>query len=107
MLILPSVYESFGLAASEAMACGAALAATRVGFAAGLRDREEAMLLPEPSAEALRQTLELLCRDEALRRSIAQGGYQRVQTLRWDGAVATVEASYLRWLAELRHEAAS
>lgn len=102
VLILPSIYESFGLAASEAMACGAALVATRVGFAAGLRDGEEALLLPEPTPEALRRTLERACGDEELRRSVARGGYRRVQTLCWDAAVTTVEAAYLRWLRELR-----
>jgi glycosyltransferase involved in cell wall biosynthesis len=104
VLLLPSLYESFGLAASEAMACGAALVATQVGFAAGLSDREEAFLLPAPSPEALLAALESACGDERLRRSVAQGGYQRVQTLRWDAAVDTVEAAYHRWLREIRNE---
>lgn len=102
IVVLPSVYESFGLAGAEAMACGAALVAARTGFASGLRDGEEAMLLPEPTPQALRGALEALVRDEDLRRTVACGGYRRVQTMRWDGAIDTVEAAYLRWLAELR-----
>lgn len=102
ILLLPSVYESFGLAAAEGMACGAALVASRVGFAAGLRDRQEALLLSEFSPQALQEAIESLARDEELRQRIARGGYRRVQSLRWDDAVATVEAAYLRWLAELR-----
>jgi hypothetical protein len=35
---------------------------------------------------------------------VAQGGYQRVQTLRWDAAVDAVEAAYRRWLREIRNE---
>lgn len=100
IFILPSIYESFGLAAAEAMACGAALVATRVGFADGLRDREEAMLLSEPSPQALRESLEALVKDDERRQAIARAGYQRVQCLRWDSAIATVEAAYLSWLAE-------
>lgn len=100
IVMLPSVYESFGLAAAEAMACGAALVATPVGFAAGLRDREEAMLLPEPTSQALRGAVETLIRDENLRRSVARGGYRRVQPLRWDGAIDAVETAYRAWLAE-------
>jgi len=100
--LLPSVYESFGLAGAEAMACGAALVATRTGFAAGLRGGEEAMLLGEPTPQALRGAVEALISDEELRRTVARGGYRRVQTLRWDGAVAAVEAAYQAWLAELR-----
>jgi glycosyltransferase involved in cell wall biosynthesis len=100
--MLPSVYDSFGLAGAEAMACGAALVATRTGFAAGLRDREEAMLVAEPTPQALRDALEPLVQGEELRQAVARGGYRRVQTLRWDGAVAAVETAYQGWLAELR-----
>lgn len=105
MLILPSVYESFGLAAAEAMACGACLVANPVGFAAGLRGGEEAALLPEPSPEALCAALTSLAGDERRRQAIARGGYLRVQSLRWEPAVAAVEAAYLGWLAELRRGA--
>jgi glycosyltransferase involved in cell wall biosynthesis len=101
-VLQPSVYESFGLAGAEAMACGAALVAARTGFAAGLHDGKEAMLLPEPTPQALRDALEVLIRDKDLRRTVARGGYRRVQTLRWDGAIDTVEAAYHGWLAELR-----
>ncbi|HEX9668938.1 MAG TPA: glycosyltransferase family 4 protein, partial [Thermoanaerobaculia bacterium] len=102
ILLLPSVYESFGLAAAEGMACGAALVASPVGFAAGLRDRQEALLLNESSPQALQEAVEWLARDEELRQRIARGGHRRVQSLRWDDSVATVEAAYLRWLADLR-----
>jgi glycosyltransferase involved in cell wall biosynthesis len=95
--ILPSVYESFGLAAAEAMACGSALVAVRVGFAAGLRDREEALLLPERSPQALGAALRELAANEELRRRIAQGGYRRVQELRWDRAVRTLAEAYAVW----------
>lgn len=95
--ILPSVYESFGLAAAEAMACGSALVATRVGFAAGLRDREEALLLPERTPESLGRALRELAADEELRRRIAQGGHRRVQELRWDRAVGALGAAYEAW----------
>jgi glycosyltransferase involved in cell wall biosynthesis len=104
IVVLPSLYESFGLVGAEAMACGAALAATRVGFASGLRDREEALLLAEPSAEALREALEALTGDEELRQTVARGGYRRVQPLRWSLAAGAVEAAYLGWLGERRGE---
>ena len=102
IFVLPSIYESFGLTAAEAMACGAALVATRVGFASSLRDREEALLLPEPDPEALRDALESLVQDEDQRQAIARAGYRRVQCLRWDSAITAVEEAYLAWLAELR-----
>jgi glycosyltransferase involved in cell wall biosynthesis len=100
--VLPSIYESFGLAGAEAMACGCALVATRVGFAAGLRHGEEAFLLPDAAPPSLYQALKVTIQDADLRQRIARGGYRRVQGLRWDAAVARLEAAYLAWLAELR-----
>lgn len=104
--LLPSVYESFGLTGAEAMACGAALVASRVGFAAGLRHGEEAWLLPDRSPVALQEALRTLMRDPERRRALARGGHRRVQSLRWDRAVATVEAAYEEWLGQRRRTAA-
>ncbi len=100
--ILPSVYESFGLAAAEAMACGCALVASPVGFAAALRHEEEAVLLDGSASPALYRALRRLALDEPLRRSVAAAGRRRVQPLRWTDAVARLAAVYQSWLAELR-----
>jgi glycosyltransferase involved in cell wall biosynthesis len=100
--ILPSLYESFGLTGAEAMACGCALVASPVGFAAVLRHGEEAWLLDGPFAPNLHASLRTLIEDPELRRRIAHGGHRRVQSLRWDGAVAELEAAYEAWLGELR-----
>ena len=98
--ILPSIYESFGLAAAEAMACGSALVATRVGFAAGLRHREEAFLLPERSAAALQSAVRELAANEELRRAVACGGHRRVQELRWDRTAGGLATAYAAWHSE-------
>jgi glycosyltransferase involved in cell wall biosynthesis len=104
ILLLPSLYESFGLAAAEGMACGCALVANRVGFAAGLRHGEEAMLL-SASAPSLYDAVRALAQDPGLRRRIARGGHRRVQSLSWESAVARLEAAYGSWLAELKGRA--
>ena len=93
---LPSIYESFGLVMAEAMACGAALVATNVGFAYGLDHGTEAMILPEPRSPHLRDALTTLAEDEPLRRQIARNGYDRVQELRWEDAVERLESIYER-----------
>jgi len=100
--IVPSLYESFGLSAAEAMACGCALVATRVGFSAGARDGEDALLLHEPVSPSLYGALKSLIDDEGLRERIARAGYRRVQSLLWDDAITVIESAYLCWLAELR-----
>lgn len=99
MLLSTSVYESFGLVMAEAMACGAPLVSLRVGFAAGLRDGVEA-LLADPDSTSLRTVLLRAAADESLRARIAAGGHARVQSLRWDSAVAQLDAAYHHWLGE-------
>jgi glycosyltransferase involved in cell wall biosynthesis len=102
IVIAPSQYESFGLAAAEAMACGCALVASRTGFAAGLRDGIEACLLPTPSSPHLYACVKSLMENTRTRIAVAAGGYQRVQQLRWGVAADTLASHYSGWLAELR-----
>jgi glycosyltransferase involved in cell wall biosynthesis len=102
VLVLPSVYESFGLVATEAMACGVALVATRVGFAASLDDGREALLLQEPTSGALTESLRRLMADDTLRRGVAAAGHARVQSLTWKAAVDTLESAYVDWLSAFR-----
>lgn len=97
---IPSFYDSFGLVMSEAMACGAALVATNVGFAHGLQDGKEALIIPEKPSPHLYRVLSRLASNEKLRRYIAQNGYERVQSLRWDDAVDRLESIYENIIAK-------
>ncbi len=90
--LMPSRYESFGLAAAEAMACGAALVATRRGFPASLEDGAEALLIDHSEPSVLAERIALLLKDEPKRRQIAQAGWQRVQSLSWAHAYERFEA---------------
>jgi glycosyltransferase involved in cell wall biosynthesis len=100
VLTLPSVYESFGLVMAEAMACGAALVATNVGFAHGLTHEKEALILPEAQSPHLAEVLDTLVENEMLRRRIAQNGHERVQDLRWKDAVDRLEDIYQTLIEE-------
>jgi len=102
ILILPSFYESFGLVLAEAMACGCAVVASRVGFAASLTHGEEALIIDPPISPQLYEAVKELILDETLRLKLAKAGYQRVQTLRWPSAISRLETLYSNWLAEIR-----
>lgn len=94
-----SVYESFGLAAAEAMASGCALVATPVGFAAHLSP-DQALTVPVGDAAALAAALSRLAADDTLRRQLAARGQARVQRLDWGAAGARLESTLTHWLSQ-------
>ena len=100
--IQASIYESFGLAASEAMACGCALVATKVGYAASLIDGKEALLFPSTAHPSLVDCLSRFASDEAFRRQVAECGHRRVQGLHWNAAVSRLEDAFGTWVREWR-----
>lgn len=102
ILIAPSVYESFGLTIAEAMACGCAVVTSNTGFGSVLQPGHEAMILGDLQSPALYNAVKTLVVNDALRRTIAQAGYQRVQGLRWEPAIRCLEQTYCHWLEELR-----
>jgi glycosyltransferase involved in cell wall biosynthesis len=82
-LLVPSLYESFGLVIAEALACGCPVVANPVGFATMLKEDEEVILMKEWTVEGLFVACQRLIEDEGLRQVVAQRGYERVQSLRW------------------------
>jgi glycosyltransferase involved in cell wall biosynthesis len=97
IFVLPSVIESFGLALAEAMACGCAAVATKVGFAAELRDREEALLLEAAESPHLYEAVRELILNPELRLHVATRAPQAVQHLRWKTAVEKLSNTYIQW----------
>jgi D-inositol-3-phosphate glycosyltransferase len=68
VVVMPSHYESFGMVALEAMACGTPVIASRVGGLAHLiKDGETGFFVPAQDPEALADKLRLLFVDHTLR----------------------------------------
>ncbi|MDH4137896.1 MAG: glycosyltransferase [Anaerolineae bacterium] len=68
MVIMPSHYESFGMVALEAMACGTPVVASEVGgLAFVVRDGVTGFHVPERDPEALAAKVERLLSDDVLR----------------------------------------
>jgi D-inositol-3-phosphate glycosyltransferase len=73
LVVVPSHYESFGLVALEAMACGVPVVASETGGLAFLvRDGETGFHVPADDAEALADRLLRLLQDELLRSRMSQ-----------------------------------
>ena len=99
LFLLPSQTESFGLAALEAMACGAPVVASRSGgLPEVIEDDVTGILEPPGSVEAMgRRAIELL-RDEQKHRRMAAAALEVARRFSADAIVPGYEALYQRVL---------
>lgn len=69
--VFPSVYETFGLAVIEALACGGVVVASEIGGYPHILAQEKAgLLVPPGNANALAQALDRVCADGTLREDL-------------------------------------
>jgi len=95
LFLLPSTTESFGLAALEAMACGAVVVATRVGgLPEVIDDGVNGILEPVGSVEAMgRRSVDLLRVPENLA-AMREAAIARAREFSADRIVPMYEALY-------------
>jgi D-inositol-3-phosphate glycosyltransferase len=73
VVVVPSHYESFGLVALEAMACGTPVVASETGGLAFLiKDGETGFHVPAGDVEALQSQLEMILKDDLLRERLGR-----------------------------------
>lgn len=83
-VVVPSFYESFGMVALEAMACGTPVVASQVGGLAFLvQDGETGFTVPVDDPEALAEKLLLLIRNEALRQEMGKNATDFAKNYDW------------------------
>jgi len=84
VVVVPSHYESFGLVALEAMACGTPVVASETGGLAFLvRDGETGFHVPTGDPEALAARLRQLLRDDLLRERLGRQAAEYAKRYAW------------------------
>jgi D-inositol-3-phosphate glycosyltransferase len=97
---VPSLTESFGLVALEAMACGTPVVGTRVGGLQTLIEHgESGLLVPAGDYQALAEAIAHVLSDHRLRMHLAHGARDRAEHYSWRVVGDKMEALYARILA--------
>ena len=98
-VVMPALYEGFGLPVPEAMACGRPVIAantTSIPEVAG----DAALLVDPRDVEAWAEALSRVLTDEALRQSMAQRGLLQARQFTWENAAQETLRVYRSVLAD-------
>ena len=94
-VVVPSHYESFGMVALEAMACGTPVVASQVGGLAFLvRDGVTGFTVPVDDPEELAAYLIKLVEDEDLRKTMGMNASEFAKDYAWDKIADQIIALY-------------
>ncbi len=100
VVIVPSFYESFGLVALEAMASGVPVVASRVGgLVATVSDGRTGYLVPWRCPEPFAEKIDLLLRNEPLRRALGEAGRVSMERFTWESVAERLSALYRETIA--------
>ncbi|TAK34788.1 MAG: glycosyltransferase family 1 protein [Chloroflexota bacterium] len=95
--VVPSRWEQFGYTCAEAMACGRAVVASRIGGLAELiEDRVSGLLVEPGDTDALAEAVVRLLGDTELREEMGRAARRRAETMFATGVVAPRMAEFYR-----------
>ncbi len=83
IFLFPSNAESFGLVVAEAMYCKCATITGPMGFAAELKNMDEAIIIDGVSSHKIIKALEELINDDRLIEKLSENGHLKASKLTW------------------------
>ena len=93
--VVPSFYESFGLAALESMACGTPVVASRVGgLSTVVQHGSTGYLKSWRCPEAFANSLEMIISSKSLQDSMGRAARRRAEDLSWDKVAGQIAQVY-------------
>jgi D-inositol-3-phosphate glycosyltransferase len=100
-VVVPSHYESFGMVALEAMACGTPVIASKVGgLSFTVQDGITGFHVPERDPEALAEKIRLLLKDRDLHSRLSAQAVQWVRRYSWSRVADQIVSLYRRLLPD-------
>jgi len=103
MLVVPSIYEGFGLPAAEAMACGTPVIATRAGALPEVVG-DAGILIPPGDTRAIIEAATSLLNDEGKRKLMGEKGKARVKRLfNWNNTARETADYYCEAIAAQKY----
>ena len=106
LCLVPSHHESFGMAALEAMACGATVVASRVGgLATTIQHGVTGVLVPPRDEVALASAIGSLLGDGARRRTLGAQAARWAQSFAWPTVARALVDLYEELVPDLRRPA--
>lgn len=98
--VVPSYYESFGLVALEAMACGIPVIASRVGgLPTIVKEGFTGYLIPWRCPEPFADGLDVLLGSQTIRKAMGEASRKVAMTMQWSAVVDSLVDSYHALLA--------
>jgi D-inositol-3-phosphate glycosyltransferase len=95
VVVMPSYYESFGMVALEAMACGVPVIASQVGGLAFLvQDGVTGFTIPSEDHDALCEKLTALLGDESLRKQMGRAAADYAKKYDWKKIASEIVGIY-------------
>jgi len=103
LCVMPSRYESFGMVALEAMACGVPVIGSRVGgLATTVQDGATGLLVPEGDVGALAHGMTGLLTDDGRRRTLGRQAVEWARRFAWPCIAQAVTELYGELVSALR-----